>query len=350
MRYIDFHCDTLTELKENETLKKNGRCVCIDELKKAEVLVQCCSMFVPTGLIGVDNGGNPPEHLEKTRRIKAECDRIYSVYCREMNDNRDCLRPVLKYDDIKECISDGKTGILLTIEDGGVLEYSGNAPEKENCTEEKKSGEIHENLEDMYKKGVRLITLTWNHENCLAYPNSENRGIMEKGLKQTGADIVRHMNELGIVVDVSHLSDGGFYQVAEIMSKAGKPFVASHSNARTVAGHRRNMTDDMIRVLADNGGVMGLNLAPSFLDDTQKYNGSSRIADMVRHILHIRNVGGAEVLAIGSDFDGIGGQLEVKVPSDFEKLWSALQKAGMVSSELEKMWQGNGLRVLSELI
>lgn len=202
----------------------------------------------------------------------------------------------------------------------------------------------------MYKKGVRLITLTWNHENCIGYPNSDNADIMAKGLKKTGIEVVERMNELGMIVDVSHLSDGGFYQVAELMAKAKRPFVASHSNSRAVTGHPRNMTDQMIRMLAAQGGVMGLNLAPHFLDDTQRKDGSSRIADMVKHILHIRSVGGADVLAIGSDFDGIEGQLEVKRPQDFEMLWSEIAKAGVSSSELEKMWQGNGLRVLSELL
>ncbi len=331
MRYIDFHCDTLTELGAGETLKNNNKSVDIQELKRAEVLVQCCSMFVPTGLLGADDKGGLLPPLLRNERIKAECDRIYSVYCRELENNRDCLRPILGFEDVEVCINDRKTGILFTIEDGGVLSagYS---------------------LETMYKKGVRLITLTWNHENCLGYPNSENADIMSRGLKQMGIEVIEQMNELGIIVDVSHLSDGGFYQAAELMALAKRPFVASHSNARAVTGHPRNMTDDMIRILANQGGIMGLNLAPHFLDSAQPKDGSSRIADMVRHILHIRSVGGADVLAIGSDFDGIEGKLEVGKPSDFEMLWSALARAGVPSSELEKMWRGNGLRVLSELL
>lgn len=361
MRYIDFHCDTITELGEDETFKRNNKSVDTEGLKRAEVLVQCCSMFVPTGLIGVDNSGIPLPPLERDKRIEGECDRIYSVYCREMQNNIDCLRPVLKFDDVKDCINDGKTGILLTIEDGGVLDAGGSNIEagdlwQKECREttgsleNKNCQKVIENLENMYNKGVRLITLTWNHENCLGYPNSENKQVMAKGLKQTGIEAVLRMNELGVIVDVSHLSDGGFYQVAELMAKAKRPFIASHSNARAVTGHRRNMTDDMIKVLADNGGIMGLNLSPHFLNDMEPKNGSSRIADMVRHILHIRSVGGAEVLAIGSDFDGIEGQLQVKNPPDFEMLWSALAKAGVSNRELEKMWQGNGLRVLSEVI
>lgn len=348
MRYIDFHCDTLTELGEEETLKRNNKSVDIEGLKEAGVLVQCCSMFVPTGILGTDDRGRPLPHLTGHKRIKAECDRIYSVYCRELENNQDCLRPVLGFEDVKACINDKKTGILLTIEDGGVL--AAGASETESGSLREESRKVIRSLDDMYKKGVRLITLTWNHENCIGYPNSDNADIMAKGLKKTGIEVVERMNELGMIVDVSHLSDGGFYQVAELMAKAKRPFVASHSNSRAVTGHPRNMTDQMIRMLAAQGGVMGLNLAPHFLDDTQRKDGSSRIADMVKHILHIRSVGGADVLAIGSDFDGIEGQLEVKRPQDFEMLWSEIAKAGVSSSELEKMWQGNGLRVLSELL
>lgn len=357
MRYIDFHCDTLTELGGGETLKKNNKSVDIEGLKKAGVLVQCCSMFVPTGILGADDSGRPLPPLERDKRIETECDRIYSVYRREMQDNSDCLREVLSFEDVKACMEEGKTGILLTIEDGGVLAVGGGVAESASGSEENLSDlesencrRVINNLENMYNKGVRLITLTWNHENCLGYPNSENADIMAKGLKQTGIEAVLRMNELGIIVDVSHLSDGGFYQVAELMAAAKRPFVASHSNARVITGHQRNMTDDMIKVLANQGGIMGLNLAPHFLNDMQPKDGSSRIADMVRHILHIRSVGGAEVLAIGSDFDGIEGRLEVKNPTDFEMLWSALTKAKVPSSELDKMWQGNGLRVFSELL
>ena len=115
-----------------------------------------------------------------------------------------------------------------------------------------------------------MMTLTWNYENDLAYPNKVdmNTGISmpetEHGLKKKGIEFVELMEEIGMAVDVSHLGDAGFWDVAEIMKK---PFAASHSNARAIAGHTRNLTDEMIRTMAERGGVMGINYCPVFLDD-----------------------------------------------------------------------------------
>lgn len=343
LRYIDFHSDTLTELQEGESLRRNSRSVTLAELRAAQVWVQCFSMFVPTGLFGADSIGRvlpeaKPDSKERMllkedreKAIADECERIYGVYERTLLENRDVLRGIYHYEDVERCRDDKKTGILLTIEDGGVLFGS------------------RKRLKEMYEKGVRLITLTWNHENEIGYPNTDSPKLMQRGLKSTGQELVEYMNELHILVDVSHLSDGGFYDVAKLMKRAGRAFVASHSNARAVTGHPRNLTDDMIRVLAECGGVMGLNLAPHFLNETQQKDGESRIADMVKHILHIRNVGGAEVLAIGSDFDGIEGKLEISKPTEFEKLQQALMKAGIPSSDIEKLWNKNAVRILKQL-
>ncbi len=314
------HCDTITELRSGETLAMSERMVNLSELKEAKVLVQCCSMFVPTGLLG-DSG-----------IIQSECDRIYATYEREMKANADDLKKILTYDDIEACKEAGKTGIMLTIEDAGVLFGSMDA------------------IFDMYQKGVRLITLTWNHENELAYPNSDNYQLMNLGLKELGHVLVDRMFKIGMVVDVSHLSDGGFYDVADMARRNGKPFVASHSNAREITNHPRNMSDHMIKTLAECGGVMGLNFAPHFLNKMESPQGCSKVEDMVQHVLHIRNVGGSDILAIGSDFDGIEGRLEIGKPTEMEKLWDALHKEGIPESELEKMWQLNALRVFKDIL
>lgn len=137
---------------------------------------------------------------------------------------------------------------MLTVEDGRMVNGS------------------FDRLEQLAKTGVRAIALTWNFENCFGAPNSRDPKIMSKGLSAFGKEAIEAMNELGILVDVSHLSDGGFYDVAKISKK---PFVATHSDCRALAAHPRNLTDDMIRLLAQKGGVSGINFAPAFLDDTQ---------------------------------------------------------------------------------
>ena len=113
-----------------------------------------------------------------------------------------------------------------------------------------------------------------------------------------------------------------------------------------MTGHPRNLTDEMIRAVAESGGIIGLNFAPDFLGE----GGVSRVSDMVRHVLHIHEKGGSGVLALGSDFDGIGGTLEIGGPDQFVLLWEALRKAGMSETELEGMWYGNGARVLREVL
>lgn len=219
MKYIDLHCDTLTELKEGETLVRNHKNVDLKSLKKGGCVIQCASIFIPTGTYtGVD----------RKEAIQTEYDRVVSVYKRELNANPKELYRVLTRRDIPDIRQNDKmqdlgTGILLTIEDGGVM-----------------GGEMQK-LYRAYEDGVRLVTLTWNHENEIGYPNSTDRDIMQKGLKPFGFEVLEEMNRLGMVIDVSHLSDGGFLNVAEFAKKTGMPFVASHSNARAITAHPRNL-------------------------------------------------------------------------------------------------------------
>ena len=168
--------------------------------------------------------------------------------------------------------------------------------------------------------------------------------MMDRGLTDFGKDAVLEMNRLGIIIDVSHLSDGGFRDVAQISQK---PFVASHSNCRAVCSHPRNMTDEMIRTLALKGGVMGLNQYPLFL-----YNNAteSRVEDFLAHIGHIRDVGGIDCIALGSDFDGIGRTCRPKMkgPQDYPKLANLLLDNGYTQDEVEKIFHKNAERVMRE--
>lgn len=228
---------------------------------------------------------------------------------------------------LEDAIAKGKTAAFFTLEDGRSV--GGNL----------------DKLNDYKEMGVSLISLTWNFENCFGYPNSTDPALMAKGLKPFGKEAVRRMNELGMVVDVSHLSDGGFWDVAEISQK---PFVASHSNCRALASHARNLTDEMIRALAQKGGVAGLNFYYCFLRDDVECC-KSRVEDMVAHIKHLVNVGGLECAALGTDFDGIGGELEIRDPLQMELLFEGLRKAGFSQDEVEQIAWKNAVRVLKEI-
>lgn len=317
MMVFDLHCDTLLKLNRAGDLANSKGMVSLEGLQQGSVGIQCFADFVPTGMFpGFCRGALSSLMFHQ----------LYRRYRAMMARYPDVLYPILTAADLDIAPSLGKIGVLLTIEDGGVL------------------GNRLENVEAFYQKGVRLVTLTWNHANAIGAPNSRDPAVMESGLTAYGCEVVAEMERLGMVVDVSHVSDGVFWDVARI---AHKPFVASHSNARAVCGHTRNMTDEMIRTLAGKGGVMGLNLAPEFLAEQ---GGESRLEDMVRHILHIRQVGGSGVLALGSDFDGIHGNFEVSGPQDWPLLYSALHKAGLSDTELEQMWWGNAMRVFRETL
>ena len=149
------------------------------------------------------------------------------------------------------------------------------------------------------------------------------------------------MNRLGMLIDVSHLSDKGFYDVARLSQK---PFVASHSNARAVEGHSRNLTDEMLVVLAEKGGVTGLNLEPIFL------GGGGTLEAMTKHISHMRNVAGIDVIAIGTDFDGTSPLTAIKNAGEMGLLCNALEKAGFSSGDIEKVMYRNTERVMRKVL
>ena len=153
-----------------------------------------------------------------------------------------------------------------------------------------------EKLRILYDKGIRIATLTWNYKNCVA------TGVMESGygggLTDFGKEAVKEMERLGIIVDVSHLSDEGFYDVEK---HTEKPLIATHSNCRAICSFPRNLTDDQLRVIGERGGIVGLNMCVDFLSDS----GKAGIEDVIRHTEHMLDICGENSVALGCDFDGI---------------------------------------------
>ena len=135
----------------------------------------------------------------------------------------------------------------------------------------------------------------------------------------------------------------GFYDVARLSKK---PFIATHSNSRAMKNHSRNLNDDMIKILANSGGVTGINFCSAFLGNYE----ISSIKDMVRHIKHIRNIGGIDVVALGSDFDGIENKVEISDVSEMGKLAIELEKEGFTTTEIEKIYYKNALRVIKDVL
>ncbi len=321
MRVIDMHCDTISgllerrEAGEQADLRRNQGHLDLVRMQEAGYLLQNFALYVNLGRCE-----DPWEQVCK----------LYQVYREEMVVNSDMIAPVLRYDDIPENAAKGKLSALLTVEEGAVCK-----------------GELAK-LRALHGMGVRMLTLTWNYPNELGDPSSDKVPNAHGGLTETGRAFVMEMEALGMIPDVSHLSDAGFYDVLAI---AKKPFVASHSNAREVCNHPRNLSDDMIRRLAERGGCMGLNFYADFLRQAEwGQENPGRIEDVVRHAKHITEVGGVEVLGLGSDFDGIDTNRELPGVQSMGVLWEALQKSGYHESELDKIFCKNVLRVYHDTL
>lgn len=169
---------------------------------------------------------------------------------------------------------------------------------------------------------------------------------MAKGLTAFGRETVERMNELGMAVDVSHLSDGGFY---DCIKYSDSPIVASHSNARTLCAHPRNLTDEMLRALGENGGVAGLNFYSAFLIN----GGIADVSDIARHASYMISRAGEEAVALGTDLDGFETQAMprgIKGVQDMERLWAAFEKAGITPRQIEKIAYKNVMRVLEDIL
>ncbi len=240
----------------------------------------------------------------------------------------DSIRMAYHAEDILTNRAQGKMSAILTMEDGRAAE--GNL----------------ENIKRFHEMGFRAISLTWNMPNCFGAPNSADPEIMRQGLTDFGKDAVAYMQELGVLVDVSHLSQGGFYDVARICKK---PFIATHSNSFALCPHPRNLTDDQIRVLAGAGGMTGLNFGPEFLNRDVQCKDSTA-AQIAKHARYIANVGGVDCVGIGSDFDGISGNLEISDCAKVCLLEDALKKEGFSSDEIEKIFYQNVIRVMKDTL
>ncbi|WP_392486890.1 dipeptidase [Haloimpatiens sp. FM7315] len=312
MMLIDLHCDTIYKMVEEEkniNFKQNKLQVDLNKLKKAQSMAQFFACFVD-----LQRDKNPLE------RALDMIDKFYE----KIGENIGNIDIARNYDEIINNNNEGKISGVLTIEGGEALK-----------------GKIS-NLRNFYKLGVRLVTLTWNYQNEIGYPGCVSE-FKNKGLTEFGKELVCEMNRLGMIVDVSHLSDAGFYDVIKYSSK---PIMASHSNSREIQNHSRNLTDDMIKALAENGGVMGLNFCNAFL--SSKKIGS--VGDMAKHIKHIVNVGGIDIMAVGTDFDGINNPPEIEDIGGIYKLYEELRKQGFSEEDIDKIFYKNALRVIKEVL
>ena len=314
MRIIDMHCDTLIEgwRKPERSFYDGDTSINLKLLKENGSLLQFFAMYLSR---------NEMKTMDSYDILKG----IYGYYQTQMEKYSDIIKPVYSAQDVLENEKKGLLSSLLTVEDGVFID-----------------GKI-ERVQEVYDMGVRLITLMWNFENSVGFPCSDEPEAHLKGLKPFGIEVVEKMNELGMIIDVSHMSEGGFYDVARYSKK---PFVASHSCARALCNHRRNLTDDQLKTIGNAGGIAGVNFECSFLKE-----GSNRATydQIIEHLLYMKDKAGGDAVGFGSDFDGIDDNGELENYSGFTTLLERME-GKFTYDEIDKICRGNALRVIKDVI
>ena len=314
MRIIDMHCDTLIEgwRKPERSFYDGDTSINLKLLKENGSLLQFFAMYLSR---------NEMKTMDSYDILKG----IYGYYQTQMEKYSDIIKPVYSAQDVLENEKKGLLSSLLTVEDGVFID-----------------GKI-ERVQEVYDMGVRLITLMWNFENSVGFPCSDDPEAHLKGLKPFGIEVVEKMNELGIIIDVSHMSEGGFYDVARYSKK---PFVASHSCARVLCNHRRNLTDDQLKTLGNAGGIAGVNFECSFLKEGSN---CATYDQIIEHLLYMKDKAGIDAVGFGSDFDGIEDNGELVNYSGFKTLLERME-GKFTYDEIDKICRGNALRVIKDVI
>ncbi len=253
MKVADAHCDTLTKFPDNIFLSQNAHWN-IEKFKKSNGLLQYFAIFTPPDLAG-----------DSAFRFAANA---------IGNFHRNMISDVVLLENKSNFVND-KINILLSLE--------GAAPIINDIS----------NLYTFYKLGVRAMGLTWNHRNFLA------DGIdTDYGLTAFGIEVIKEMEQLNMIIDVSHLNTAGF---DDVVKHTNKPFIASHSNSRVMFDHKRNLHDEQISEIISRGGFIGMNFYSEFIGP----KGKNLRFELLKHIEHILDIGGENIIGLGADFDGI---------------------------------------------
>ena len=311
MIIVDAHCDSITAaMDKKESILRNGMHIDLDRIGRIKNYVQFFAAFVDP-VTYKDN--------EMIRLIN-----ILDFLYQQAQQYEDIFSVCRNAEEIDAAIACGKTAAVISIENGGALK-----------------GDLS-SLRMFYRLGVRSICLTWNFTNEIAdgVKDSE-RGT---GLTAFGREVVSEMNRLGMLIDVSHLSEKSFWDVIE-ESKA--PVIASHSNAKAVCRHQRNLTDDQLLAIKANNGVMGINQYPFFLNNS----GSASMDDIIMHIEHIAAITGEDHIGLGSDYDGVEClPADITGIQDTGKIFDRLLSLNYSQCFIDKFAGGNFMRVIRKVM
>ena len=302
--YFDGHCDTIYEcMGKGRSLRENSGHVDLVRGQRYGRRAQFFALF--------DNVRELPEGTAWTKLCQ-----MHDWFCAQAAENADVMALCRTGAEVDAAAAQHKTAALLSIEGADLLDCD------------------MAHLETAASWGVRLLNPVWNNANALCGSCAQEP---ERGLSVRGVEFVARMEELGIHTDVSHISDAGFW---DVLRRAKRPVTASHSNARAICPHRRNLTDDMFRAIRDTGGVVGINLYADFV-------GGDSMEQLIAHIERFLSLDGEKTVALGGDLDGCealaAGFSDVQ---DVAKLYQALEERGYPQTLLEDIFWNNWRRIL----
>ncbi len=311
MFVLDSHMDTPTQILRGRDVSKDNHCAQVDfpKLRRGGVDGAFFALYIPADL----RGEQAYEHALK----------LYECTSRAIESNNDVAWAVSEVQ-AYENKSKGLFSVFLGLENGSPI------------------GKSLDRLREFYDKGVRYMTLCHNGDNEIC----DSAASVVKtwhGLSPFGKEVIEEMNRLGMLIDVSHISDEAFY---DVLKYSTRPVVATHSCCRALCNHPRNMTDDMIRALADKGGVIQINFYPVFLEEG--YIDVPSYKYIVDHIDHVVRLVGINHVGLGSDFDGIDVVPEgLEDVSMFSKIFEEMRRRGYTEDDIEKVASRNFFNVFS---
>jgi len=306
----DLHCDTAINLADGKAIggQKAKSHITLEKLKAGGVGLQVYACWVS------------PKYRHRKAWDRAR--QLIAAVKKEISDHPAELMLVSDKRSWQECRKGNKIGILLAVEGGHVLD-----------------GDISR-LDSLYGQGVRILTLTWNNSNSFATSAySVHKTGIDKGLTPLGRKLIARADKLGMHIDLSHSSEKTFWDVLETSRQSP---LLSHSCVKFLNGHFRNASDRQIKAVSDKKGLIGINFCPAFLGSKHKPVSIESVADQFEYI---KELAGTDILAIGSDFDGIRETPEgLDGPDKLPDLMDMLKSMGFSKKELDDIILNNAIR------